>query len=136
MGEIANNRFVSTLTMREEGGKIAHRTRGDEQRSFLTQHLRGEVLQPINRGILPVHIISHFSLGHSLTHFRSGFGYRVRTEVDAFHPTSLPIALTLFQILLRNPAKTASKSAGSGASNSCGVSAAGMGILKRSAWRK
>src|SRR5215208_4705783 len=59
VGLITNNDFISSLAVNKQGNQIAHRPRGNKDRSFFSQHFRGQILQLIDRRIITVYVVAN-----------------------------------------------------------------------------
>ncbi len=85
MRSITHYHFITTPTVGEDGYQVAHRAAGDEQSSFLAKLLRGQGLQPIDRGILLIDVVAHLCRVHRFTHGWRGLRDRIAAQVDDLH---------------------------------------------------
>ena len=74
---LAHQVFVAPAAVDHQGGQIALRAAGKEQRAFEAETLCNLVLQPIDGGIVAVHIVPHLGRGHGGAHSRRRPGHRV-----------------------------------------------------------
>ena len=82
---IPENDLVSALTMAEHGRQVPHSARGDKNGRRHRHPLGGQLFEPEHGRIISKHVVTHFRLGHRLTHFRCGMCNGVRSEVNPIH---------------------------------------------------
>ena len=71
--------------MGEDGGQVAHRAAGDEERGFFARAGRGDFLQTVDGGVFAVHIVADFGFGHGLAHGGRGMGDGIGAEIYEVH---------------------------------------------------
>ncbi len=71
--------FVAAAAMRHQGGQIALRAGGEEQRALEAEAFGHRGLQAIDGGVVAVHVVAHGRVGHGGTHARR----RARDRVTA-----------------------------------------------------
>ena len=77
MRPLPNDDFVAGARVNEQPNLIAHRARGHEQRALLTEQRRYSLFESPHRGVLAVHIVTHFGGGHRRAHRGRGLGQGV-----------------------------------------------------------
>ena len=77
VGLAADDGFVPTLAVREQGGEVTHRAAGDEDGCFLPHQLRCHRLQPADRRVFAEDIVTDLRAGHRIAHGGRGMGNRV-----------------------------------------------------------
>ena len=82
VGHLADDVFIAPVAVRHERTQIALRAAGHEQGRLKSQVRRDALLQPVDGGIVPEHIVAHFRAQHGLAHGRGRAGDRVASQVD------------------------------------------------------
>jgi hypothetical protein len=77
VGKLSCYVLVAALAVAQQGEEISLGAAGDEQRRLMTEHLGGQVLQPVGGRILSVDVVTDFRLGHGLAHGRRRPGHCV-----------------------------------------------------------
>ena len=83
---VADEHFVAPTAVGKNGREIALRSRGEEDRNLLADHVGEALLDPPDGWIAPKNIVADFGIGHGPAHARVGLGNGVASEVD------LPVA--------------------------------------------
>src|SRR5688572_4646905 len=81
MLHLADDVFVATLAMRQDGAEIALGSGGHEQRGLEAQHRGDLVLQRIDAGIVAEHVVTQRRAGHGGTHAGSRLRHRIAAKV-------------------------------------------------------
>ena len=73
---------VAGFGVRADRHLVRHGAGGHVDGVVLAQNLGGAGLEPLDRGIVAVHVVADGGLGHRLTHCGGGTGDRVAAEID------------------------------------------------------
>src|SRR5436309_1542108 len=74
--------YLTRTRVRDDAREISHRSGRNEQSGLATEHLRGALLQSIDRGVFDEDVVSDFRFGHRTPHFGGRPGYGVASEID------------------------------------------------------
>jgi hypothetical protein len=87
---VAQDDFFSSPAMGQKRHEIPHGSAGNEQGRFHSEPLRRNPFEPIDGGVFPEDIVSHFGPGHGPPHGRCGPSHRVASKINPLLHISLP----------------------------------------------
>ena len=74
----------------EQTDAVAHGAADHQHRRLGPEHLRRPLLEPVDGGVLAVHVVAELGIGHCVTHLRRRLGHSVRSQVDELHSRATP----------------------------------------------
>ncbi len=82
VGLLPDQIFLAPGAMSHERRQVALRAGGKEQRRCEAEAFRHDGLQPVDRRIVPVDVVSHLCRRHGRAHFRRGPRHGIAAHVD------------------------------------------------------
>jgi len=79
---LVDNHFVSGRTVRHQADEVPHRPADDEERGLLAQDPGGHLLEPVDRGVLPVDVVAERRVSHGVQHRFGRERQRVASEIQ------------------------------------------------------
>ena len=100
--KIAEDNFLAPPGVRQQGNKVAHRTRSNEQAGFFAECLCHPLFQPANGRIFTIDIIPHWSNRHRFPHGLGGSGNRIAPQVDDVHGRSSKLSWVMSSVAIHS----------------------------------
>ena len=82
MATFLANDFLTMVRMDLNRDLIAHGSRGNKDCGLAKKYFRSTPLELIYGGIFAINIVTHLGFRHGATHFRSGTGDGITSEID------------------------------------------------------
>ena len=79
---IAQDHFVSSTTVAQDRGQVAHCAARHEHCGLFSHHFRGHRLQTVYGRVFAIDIIPNWRSGHRLTHGLRRLGHGIRAQVN------------------------------------------------------